>query len=87
MASTYGVPEGSSLADWPITYDDLEPYYERAEWEIGVSGYDDANRFQGPRQPRLSPAPAAGHAFAAQCFKRGADTLGWNTTPVPLAHQ
>jgi choline dehydrogenase-like flavoprotein len=26
MATTYGVPEGSSLADWPITYDDLEPF-------------------------------------------------------------
>ena len=38
MATTYGVPEGSSLADWPITYADLEPYYERAEWEIGVCG-------------------------------------------------
>ena len=34
----YGVPEGSSLADWPICYDDLAPYYERAEWEIGVAG-------------------------------------------------
>src|SRR5215813_9607231 len=29
MASIYGIPEGSSLADWPITYDDLVPYYER----------------------------------------------------------
>src|SRR3954470_23886721 len=38
MASTYGVPAGSSLADWPIGYDDLAPYYERAEWEIGVAG-------------------------------------------------
>ena len=47
MASRYGVPEGSSLADWPITYDDLAPYYERAEWEIGVSGDGDGNRNQG----------------------------------------
>ena len=36
MASTYGAPPGSSLADWPIGYDDLAPYYQRAEWEIGV---------------------------------------------------
>ena len=39
MASRYGVPAGSSLADWPISYDDLAPFYERAEWEIGVSGH------------------------------------------------
>ena len=38
MASTYGVPDGSALADWPIGYPDLEPYYSRAEWEIGVCG-------------------------------------------------
>ncbi|HWD79306.1 MAG TPA: NAD(P)-binding protein, partial [Kribbella sp.] len=31
MATTYGVPDGSSLADWPISYDDLEPYYSLAE--------------------------------------------------------
>ncbi len=34
MASIYGVPEGSSLADWPITYEDVEPFYERVEWEM-----------------------------------------------------
>src|SRR6202007_1674440 len=29
---------GANLADWPITYADLEPYYTKVEWEIGVSG-------------------------------------------------
>ncbi len=38
MASSYGVPAGSSLTDWPIAYDELAPWYERAEWEIGVAG-------------------------------------------------
>jgi choline dehydrogenase-like flavoprotein len=38
MATTYGVPEGSTLSDWPISYAELEPYYEKAEYEIGVSG-------------------------------------------------
>jgi len=38
MASVYGVPEGSALADWPITYEDLEPYYDKVEWELGVAG-------------------------------------------------
>ena len=33
MATTYGIPEGSALADWPITYDDLEPYYDKIEVE------------------------------------------------------
>src|SRR3954452_5321019 len=32
------IPEDSSLVDWPLSYADLEPYYDRAEYEIGVSG-------------------------------------------------
>jgi len=35
MRSIYGTVEGSTLDDWPISYFDLEPYYEKAEWEIG----------------------------------------------------
>ena len=31
MAGTYGVPAGSSLTDWPISYEDLAPWYERAD--------------------------------------------------------
>src|SRR6266851_3048155 len=32
------IPEGSSLVDWPLTYLDVEPFYDRAEYELGVSG-------------------------------------------------
>jgi choline dehydrogenase-like flavoprotein len=84
MASTYGVPEGSSLADWPISYDDLEPYYERAEWEIGVCGEGDGNRYQSPRR-RDYPMPHVPPTTARRTLKRGADALGWNTFTVPLA--
>lgn len=38
----------SALADWPITYDDLEPFYEQAEYEIGVSGDQSQNPFAPP---------------------------------------
>ncbi len=59
MRSTYGALEGSTLDDWPISYDDLEPYYEKAEWEIGVSGDDSANPFKGPRKKPLPMPPLA----------------------------
>ncbi len=36
--SRYGPIEGTGFADWPIRYADLEPYYTKAEWELGVSG-------------------------------------------------
>jgi choline dehydrogenase-like flavoprotein len=30
MATEYGNPDGASLADWPVDYDEMEPYYTRA---------------------------------------------------------
>lgn len=48
LKTIYGEVEGSTLDDWPISYEDLEPYYTKAEWEIGVSG-DETNPFMGKR--------------------------------------
>lgn len=42
--------------DWPLTYDDLEPYYSQAEKVIGVSGTDDDNPF-APRRSSPFPLP------------------------------
>lgn len=50
MKTTYGHVKGSTLEDWPIDYFDLEPYYEKAEWEIGVAGDHEGNFFQSPRK-------------------------------------
>src|SRR5271165_4476760 len=59
MRSTYGAVEGSTLDDWPIAYSDLEPYYEKAEWEMGVSGDDSGNPFKAPRRKPLPMPPLA----------------------------
>src|SRR5690606_34926743 len=32
------IPEGCTVQDWPLTYEELEPYYTRMEYDIGVSG-------------------------------------------------
>src|SRR6201991_2980403 len=59
------IPEGCSVIDWPVSYHDLEPYYERAEYELGVSGkagnlqgkkIAGGNVFEAPRQ-RDYPLP------------------------------
>jgi choline dehydrogenase-like flavoprotein len=84
MASLYGVPEGSSLVDWPIAFEDLEPYYERAEWEIGVSGSGDTNRHEGMRS-RDYPMPPLPEAPTTRVLRRGAAKLGIDVTRVPLA--
>ena len=38
MRTVAGDVPGATLADWPITYADLEPYYTKVEWAFGVSG-------------------------------------------------
>ncbi|MBZ0304216.1 MAG: GMC family oxidoreductase, partial [Anaerolineae bacterium] len=83
MASTYGVPDGSSLADWPISYDDLAPYYERAEWEIGVAG-DHRTMTHLPAYPRPYPMSPLPPNLQAQTYRRGLEALGWQSLPVPL---
>ncbi|RPJ55467.1 MAG: GMC family oxidoreductase [Acidobacteria bacterium] len=83
MRTTYGCPEGSTLDDWPISYDDLEPCYERAEWEIGVSGDDSANPFAPPRRkPR--PMPPHPYARPALRLESAANRLGMHPFPIPM---
>jgi choline dehydrogenase-like flavoprotein len=83
MASLYGIPEGSSLADWPIEYDDLEPDYERAESEIGVAGDAAQHRFEGPRRKPF-PMPATDDTLQRAILHAGAQRLGIPTQPVPM---
>jgi choline dehydrogenase-like flavoprotein len=47
--SKVGEIAGANFADWPITYSDLEPYYAKVEWQVGVSGLAGASPFDPPR--------------------------------------
>lgn len=83
LASRYGVPAGSSLADWPIDYDDLEPYYSEIEWTVGVSGDAAPHRNKGHRS-RDYPMPPLPDNTEAALLRHAADHLGWSTGPVPM---
>jgi choline dehydrogenase-like flavoprotein len=83
MASKYGIPEGSSLADWPISYEMLEPFYERAEWELGAAGDGDSIQHQIPRKRNYPLRPVAPSPQTV-ALENAAQQLGWVTTPVPL---
>lgn len=75
---------GTTLADWPITYDELEPYYLKVEWAFGVSGDPGANMFEGPRSGGY-PCPPMPMSRYAQKFHQGCRALGWNSFPTPQA--
>ncbi len=84
MRSTYGAIPGSTLEDWPISYQDLEPYYEKAEWEIGVSGNVDNNKFKAPRNKPL-PMPALSPNREHSILKPAAERLGLHPFDIPMA--
>jgi choline dehydrogenase-like flavoprotein len=79
MGSTYGEP----FVDWPIGYEDLEPYFDRVEWEIGVCGPDGPRAYDGPRRRGYPMPPVAGNA-AEPVLAGGARALGIATGAVPL---
>ena len=83
MKSLYGAPDGSTLEDWPIAYDDLEPFYEKAEWEIGVSGDQSADPFKAPRRRPL-PMPPLPDCVETQLLMPAAQRLGWHPFYIPM---
>ncbi|MCX6620046.1 MAG: GMC family oxidoreductase [Acidobacteria bacterium] len=83
MKSIYGHVEGGTLEDWPLSYDDLEPYYEKAEWEIGVSGDDSGNPHKGPRRRPL-PMPALSPNREYEILKPAALRLGLHPFDIPM---
>jgi choline dehydrogenase-like flavoprotein len=84
MKTTYGVPEGSTLDDWPVSYAEMAPYYEKAEWDIGVSGDAGANPFEGPRTKGY-PMGALPPNNEAEILRPAAEKLGWHPFPIPMA--
>ena len=72
--------------DWPLSYADLEPYYTKVEYELGVSGPDgaEANPFEPPRS-RPYPTPAHELNLASRTIRRGTDKLGLHLAREPLA--
>ena len=77
--SKKGSIAGADRDDWPITYAELEPYYTKVEWEIGVSGLAGASPFDPPRSKPypLPPLPIkpAGRARRAWRSQAGVDRV------------
>jgi choline dehydrogenase-like flavoprotein len=84
LRTNVGDLPGTTLADWPITYRELEPYYTQIEWAFGVSGQAGANAFESPRG-RGYPCPPMPMSRYAQKFHEGCRKLGYNSFPTPQA--
>jgi gluconate 2-dehydrogenase alpha chain len=87
------IPKGSTVEDWPFGLDELEPYYDKVEFEIGVSGQAGnikgkidprGNTFEGPRAREYPMPPLRGTSFT-DMMADAARKLGWRPFPGPAA--
>jgi gluconate 2-dehydrogenase alpha chain len=87
------IPKGSTVEDWPFGLDELEPYYDKVEYEIGVSGQAGnvngaidrrGNIFEG-RRARGYPMPPLRSTGFTEMMAAAARTLGWHPFPGPAA--
>lgn len=85
------LPAGNRIQDWPVTYEDLEPFYDEFEYDIGVSGNTGnlngqilagGNPFEAPRS-RPFPLPPLATTIGSQLFAKACTDLGYRPFPQP----
>src|SRR5699024_8921775 len=88
------IPSDMQLQDWPITYQELEPYYDKFEKTCGVSGkagnidgrkIPGGNIFEGPRTDEY-PNPPLLRTHATNLFDKAATELGYHPFPSPASN-
>lgn len=80
--STLGAIEGTNFADWPITYEELEPYYTKVEWDMGVSG---APGHSDPPRSKPFPMPPLPINSSGAIMEKAAAALGLHADVQPHA--
>jgi choline dehydrogenase-like flavoprotein len=80
--SKLGAIAGTGFDDWPIGYEELEPYYTRVDWEIGVSG--EPGPFDPPRSKGY-PLPPMPVKSSGVLLEKGAKKLGLHPQVAPVA--
>jgi len=85
LRSEFGPIEGANVADWPITYEELEPWYTLVEQVVGISGRVVRHPFLEPRSTPDFPHPPLAENIISQWIDAACDRLGWQALPTPRA--
>lgn len=80
MRSSYGVGR-----DWPISYDELEPYYCRAEEAMGVAGPNDPALQSPSERSRPYPMDMVPWSYGDKRFAEVVNARGFRSVPIPQA--
>jgi choline dehydrogenase-like flavoprotein len=84
LKTEFGEIKGANIADWPISYDELEPYYAMVDKVVGVSGRTIEHPNQEPRSSGL-PYPPLAENGVSQWIDAAAEKIGYHSVPVPRA--
>ncbi len=85
LLSEFGPIEGANVVDWPISYDDLEPFYARTEKVVGVSGTVVPHPHLEPRSTADFPYPPLQVNEVSRWIDAAARRLGYHAIPTPRA--
>lgn len=85
LRSVYGKIEGANVVNWAISYDELEPYYEKVERVVGVSGKVIGHKHLEPRSTPNFPYPELQTNGVTQWFDKACMSLGFDSIPTPRA--
>ncbi len=85
LRSEFGPIEGANVADWPISYEELEPWYTLVEQVVGVSGRVVKHPFLEPRSTPDFPHPPLNENVISGWIDTAAKRLGWHPLPTPRA--
>lgn len=85
LLSTYGPVEGANVADWPVTYADMEPFYAKVESVVGVSGRIVNHSTLEPRSTDSFPYPPLAENTVSKWLDRAAKEKGYKLVPVGRA--
>ena len=85
LKSTYGEYEGANVEDWPISYEELEPYYTKAETEVGISGEVKQHSALEPRSTENFPYPKLEENIISSWIDKAAEKTGIEVFPAPRA--
>jgi choline dehydrogenase-like flavoprotein len=85
LLSEFGEIKGANVVDWPISYADLEPYYEKAERIVGISGRVRVHKFQEPRSTKDFPYPPTQEHPISKLIDKSCKNLGLRAVKTPRA--
>ena len=78
-----GEVDGASVVDWPISYDELEPFYDAAERIVGVQGPAEIPAPFGPWRSRPYPMPPGVPQYVGRVLSNAARLLGLHPFEAP----